>query len=145
MKLEVGKTYRTRDGRVATVLERTGYEDEQEFIVVHSGRRMRHYPDGRYRLILESGVDLIEEIVEPAPDIGMPISPNIKPGKIYTLRGGGEAYVSMIVEGNRYPVLGIIKGKADEAEWTKGGGVRQDREDLDDIISEKIPDTPATF
>jgi len=69
MKIEVGKTYRTREGYAATVIEDDGSERIPARVLHHhpSGRSLPfwHHRDGRANIGNEQ-LDLVEEIAEPA-------------------------------------------------------------------------------
>lgn len=70
MKIEVGKTYKTRDGGVATVLDFLEYEGHFPFggkIQYADGRIDEDWNiDGRASRVREKPTDIIEEIQQPA-------------------------------------------------------------------------------
>lgn len=105
--LEVGKKYKTREGKIVTIES----EDDEDYLGDNS---KVYYANGRHFLAYEDEFDLIEEVKEELPF-------EMVVGGVYEMRNGKIEKIVEEGDDNTYPFYGTSgRCYTKEGAWIKG-------------------------
>lgn len=111
MKLEIGKTYRTRNDRKVTIEEKMGYEGfvYRATETFSEGCNLTYKENGEFGYCSEHPFDIIAEWKENNSKKLVTLQGDrIEVGEIYLSRHADKVFITDIQEGKDYPVRGII-------------------------------------
>jgi hypothetical protein len=132
LKLEVGKKYLTRNGKIAKI---TGIRDSLYCFsgyAIDEGLNNTWTKDGRILVDRNKDFDLIEEVTE---ELKMKIDMNKK----YRTRDGRSVEIISVRVGFKYGVIGVIKGNSIYSTWTLYGKTWVSEDNCQKDLIEVIP------
>jgi hypothetical protein len=128
MKLEVGKKYKSRGGRIVAIVEKTD-NISYPFIGEWRNNQYSYTAEGFYYASqTPNEMDLLEEMVEaakPTIDFTKPLQTRMgDPVQLITTEGRGQ-----------YPIIGYIADSKTPATWTKDGNKLQGVSRTEDLVN----------